>query len=235
MRHPRALPCPSVPPLLRPRPTCAAWALVQSVSRRLESRHGGWLLTPLNLEVPRMASRIPLASYHTALTTPPGAELRGIRQHLRLTQTGFARRLGVHAVSLGRWETGTRPVPATVMRLARCLALMHVPHQAFIPDNGNPDEPIVHVEPGTDRCHWPRGDGVACGGATYRLLCRLSRRRCLVTTACRQHLWPAYEAVETRIIAKVRAERHRQRRLRAQRERQRRAREAATPPTPKAG
>jgi transcriptional regulator with XRE-family HTH domain len=177
-----------------------------------------------------MASRLTLPSQPTAPDSA-GAELRNIRPHLRLNQTLFAHRLGVHAVSMSRWERGSRPTPLSIIRLARLLVLTHVPHQTFMPNVVSPDEPIVHVEPGTERCHWPRADGVACGGATYRLTCQVSRRRCLVTTACRQHLWPAYEAVETRIIAKLKAERHRQRRLVAKREARRQAREgtAASP------
>jgi|SRR5882724_9391986 len=139
-----------------------------------------------------MASRLTLPSQPTAPDSA-GAELRNIRHYLHLNQELFAYRLGVHAVSLARWETGARPVPATVMYLARLLVLAHVPLHAFIPDDVSPDEPIVHVELGDGPCRWRGAEGVACSGSILRLTCQVSRRRHLVATACRQHLSLAHE------------------------------------------
>jgi transcriptional regulator with XRE-family HTH domain len=181
-----------------------------------------------------MASRLQLDSYLMPYTMSPGAELRAIRQHLGLTQPVFARQLGVHAISLCRWERGSRPVPATVLLFARLLiATRPPPHLLLLdtmPDKAHPDEPIIHVEHSFERCHWPRADGVECTAPTLRLTCQLSRRRHLVTTACQQHLWPAYEAIDTRIVAKVKAEQHRQACLRRKREARRQAREGTTAP-----
>jgi DNA-binding XRE family transcriptional regulator len=174
-----------------------------------------------------MASRLPLVSYLQPSTMSPGAELRTIRQHLGLTQPAFAHQLGVHAISLCRWERGTRPVPGTVMLLARLLLAIRPKPSVFLPetmlDPVRPDAPMVHVEHSLERCHWPQADGTPCQAPTLRLICRMSRRRHLVTTACHQHLWPAYAAIDTRIVAKVKAEQYRQRRIRAKRDARRRA------------
>ena len=62
-----------------------------------------------------MASRIPLPVSPIASPLSPGAELKGIRQYLGWSQVRFAERVGVHPVSLTRWETGAKPVPQTVM------------------------------------------------------------------------------------------------------------------------
>ncbi|MDO8474593.1 MAG: helix-turn-helix domain-containing protein [Candidatus Rokubacteria bacterium] len=46
---------------------------------------------------------------------PP--ELRRIRAEMGLTQTELAEALGVHRVTVARWETGERGIPEPVARL----------------------------------------------------------------------------------------------------------------------
>jgi transcriptional regulator with XRE-family HTH domain len=44
-------------------------------------------------------------------------ELRRIRAELGLTQTELGEELGVHRVTVARWETGERGIPEPVARL----------------------------------------------------------------------------------------------------------------------
>jgi repressor LexA len=44
-------------------------------------------------------------------------ELRRLRERLGLTQEQLARELGVHRVSVARWETGEHRIPEPVARL----------------------------------------------------------------------------------------------------------------------
>jgi DNA-binding transcriptional regulator YiaG len=45
------------------------------------------------------------------------AAVRRIRQQLGMTQAEFAERLGVHTMTVSRWERGTVAVPEPVARL----------------------------------------------------------------------------------------------------------------------
>jgi transcriptional regulator with XRE-family HTH domain len=45
------------------------------------------------------------------------AALRRLRAELALTQTQLAEELGVHRVTVARWETGERGIPEPVARL----------------------------------------------------------------------------------------------------------------------
>jgi len=51
-----------------------------------------------------------------------GEEVRFIRKALRLSQSEFADRLGVHRTTVTRWETGEVPVEAPVSIAIRALA-----------------------------------------------------------------------------------------------------------------
>ena len=48
--------------------------------------------------------------------------LRKLRGRLGLTQSKFAALLGVHPITLAKWEGGTRGMSATTKRLLRVLA-----------------------------------------------------------------------------------------------------------------
>jgi DNA-binding transcriptional regulator YiaG len=48
----------------------------------------------------------------------PG-ELQAIRDALGLTQEELADHLGVHRVTVARWESGTRAIPEMAVRLLR--------------------------------------------------------------------------------------------------------------------
>ena len=50
------------------------------------------------------------------------AEVRRVRVRLRLTQAQLAAKLGVHEMTVSRWERGTGQVPAPVARLIRFVA-----------------------------------------------------------------------------------------------------------------
>lgn len=50
----------------------------------------------------------------------PG-ELRIIRKQLGLTQSQFAELIGVHVVTVKKWETGTLGMKATTEKLIRLL------------------------------------------------------------------------------------------------------------------
>src|SRR3990172_13397409 len=52
-----------------------------------------------------------------------GAEIRRIRQRLGLTQEAFGRLVGVHFVTVSRWERGTLGVRESAARLIRLLAV----------------------------------------------------------------------------------------------------------------
>jgi len=52
----------------------------------------------------------------TRCDVKPGA-LRRLRAGLALTQTQLAEELGVHRVTVARWETGERGIPEPVARL----------------------------------------------------------------------------------------------------------------------
>jgi DNA-binding transcriptional regulator YiaG len=51
-----------------------------------------------------------------------GSEVRRIRKQLGLTQDEFARLIGVHLVSVSRWETGKMGIRLTAEKLMRLLA-----------------------------------------------------------------------------------------------------------------
>ena len=50
-----------------------------------------------------------------------GAELKKHRKRLGLNQTELGKILGVHLVSVSRWETNVNPVPVVVARLVPLL------------------------------------------------------------------------------------------------------------------
>jgi len=47
--------------------------------------------------------------------------MKRLRALLELTQPGLARALGVHPITVARWETGTRKIPEPVARLVERL------------------------------------------------------------------------------------------------------------------
>jgi DNA-binding transcriptional regulator YiaG len=47
------------------------------------------------------------------------AELRRLREELKLTQVEFAHELGVHPMTVSKWESGARGIPEPVARLAQ--------------------------------------------------------------------------------------------------------------------
>jgi DNA-binding transcriptional regulator YiaG len=48
--------------------------------------------------------------------------VRRIRKGLKLTQAGLAARLGVHRLTVSKWERGQHPVPPMAERLLKQLA-----------------------------------------------------------------------------------------------------------------
>jgi DNA-binding transcriptional regulator YiaG len=50
-----------------------------------------------------------------------GSEVQRLRKRLNLTQTQFAKLLGVHRVTLTRWETGAIKVQAPMAKLIRMI------------------------------------------------------------------------------------------------------------------
>ncbi len=53
-----------------------------------------------------------------------GKELLAIRKRLQLSQALLAKRLGVHRVTVAKWEAGTNPVPEMAAKLMRLIAEM---------------------------------------------------------------------------------------------------------------
>ncbi len=53
-----------------------------------------------------------------------GKELRAIRKRLKVSQAELAKRLGVHRVTVAKWEIGTNPVPEMAAKLMRLLETM---------------------------------------------------------------------------------------------------------------
>ena len=51
----------------------------------------------------------------------PGA-VRTLRKRLGLTQSRFAALLGVHKITIAKWEAGTKGMSATTERLLRVIA-----------------------------------------------------------------------------------------------------------------
>ncbi len=51
-----------------------------------------------------------------------GAAVRKIRQRLKLTQARFAKFVGVHRVTVARWEADKTKVPEPTARFIRVLA-----------------------------------------------------------------------------------------------------------------
>ena len=50
-----------------------------------------------------------------------GQELRQLRNQLRLTQLDLAEQLGVHKITVSKWETGVHKVPEAVAKLLPLL------------------------------------------------------------------------------------------------------------------
>ncbi|MEO0248492.1 MAG: type II TA system antitoxin MqsA family protein [candidate division WOR-3 bacterium] len=53
-----------------------------------------------------------------------GEELRFLRKEMQLKAIDLARLMGVHKVTVSKWETGQYPVPAAVDRVIRLLYLL---------------------------------------------------------------------------------------------------------------
>lgn len=51
-----------------------------------------------------------------------GDELSKLRGRLGLTQTALAAQLGVHPITISKWETGVHAVPEPVAKLLRLMA-----------------------------------------------------------------------------------------------------------------
>ena len=49
-------------------------------------------------------------------------QLKALRTQLHLTQPVLAEKLGVHSMSLSRWETGQRPIPLMAVKLLAYIA-----------------------------------------------------------------------------------------------------------------
>jgi transcriptional regulator with XRE-family HTH domain len=128
-----------------------------------------------------------------ATPTRQSAELRAIREHVGCTQRCFAAYLGATPRSLSRWECGLRPVPRTVLYLARLYALRAVrPKQFFpAPAPSDPDRPTIELRPGS-QCYWHSAD---CHGPWYAMDAQISRRRAVRTEVCEAHLRQAAEAI----------------------------------------
>ena len=48
-------------------------------------------------------------------------EVRRIRKRLKLTQAKFAKELGVHRITVVRWEAGAHPVEGPAVKLIRLM------------------------------------------------------------------------------------------------------------------
>ena len=132
-----------------------------------------------------MSSRI------VASSAAHAQELQAIRRHLGLSQRHFACLLALTPRSLCRWERGVKPVPLTVLRLARFLALSGTPPAQFISVRTDADQPRIALAHG-EGCGW-RSD--ACRGPWYTMEAHISRRRAVYAEACAVHLQQASEAV----------------------------------------
>jgi len=53
-----------------------------------------------------------------------GTDVQRLRRRLRLTQAALARKIGVHALTVSRWERGQVRVTEPMARLLRLLANM---------------------------------------------------------------------------------------------------------------
>ena len=184
--HVKAARCLALSPLM-------AWG----VSHRLRKNHMAKRLTPS----PTVRES---ANQH-------GRELRAIRQHLGMSQRECATRLGVHSVSLSKWERGTKSVPLTVLYLARFLVLSSTPPSAFLPMVSTRDLPLMTLSLGR-AC---LGYGSDCQGQCYTLEALLSRRRGLEARACTAHLPLAYETMVRALTSPSVKQRHWTRRKRA--------------------
>ena len=129
-----------------------------------------------------------------APTAKQSQELRAIRAHVGCSQRCFAVCLGVTPRSLSRWERGGRPVPTTVLSLARLYALGAVPPVQFLPDADDPDTPRIELAEGAV-CLWPSAAG-ACRGTCYTFTAQISRRRSVFTEVYAAHAWKAYQMMD---------------------------------------
>ena len=57
-------------------------------------------------------------------STMTGTDVQRLRRRLRLTQAALARKIGVHALTVSRWERGQVRVTEPMARLLRLLANM---------------------------------------------------------------------------------------------------------------
>ncbi len=48
-------------------------------------------------------------------------EIQALRKRLKLDQQGFADKLGVHRITVTRWEAGKKPSPLALRQLKRLL------------------------------------------------------------------------------------------------------------------
>lgn len=54
-----------------------------------------------------------------------GPRLRWLRRQLGWTQSGLAKRLGIHRVTVANWERDAFPIPVMVAELLRCWYREH--------------------------------------------------------------------------------------------------------------
>ena len=134
----------------------------------------------------------------------PAAELRQIRLALRLSQRKFSRLLGVHHVTLNRWEHAFYPVPHVALHLARALS------ERQTQDATTPPAPYVlpmadavgiQLEP-AEACAWAHlGD---CAEACFQFQATVDTRHYLQGEACTTHLYQLYDVLIVRLRAEVR-------------------------------
>lgn len=79
------------------------------------------------------------------------AQVRRIRLRLGLSQAQLAERLGVHRITVAKWEGGARRVQPMVERLIRLVAGLATGH------NTRPEPPATKARPRTRRTVKPRG------------------------------------------------------------------------------
>jgi transcriptional regulator with XRE-family HTH domain len=73
-----------------------------------------------------------------------GAQVKRIRQTLGLTQHQFAERLGVHPVTVAKWETDAQGIRGPAVRLMKMLA-------AAVTMADIPNAPAQPAKPRSDR------------------------------------------------------------------------------------
>jgi transcriptional regulator with XRE-family HTH domain len=127
-------------------------------------------------------------------TLTPADELLALRLGLERTQVAFAAELGVHPVTLCRWEHGDSLVPESILRLARFLGEGRTLPAAFVP----PDAEAVGLHlAAAERCNWVEHG--ACTPPYWRFTAPVAPNRYLEGDTCDRHLRFVYEALITRL------------------------------------